>query len=474
MRRPTPLVTSLLALMLVTVACRRERPEVPDVPAGPRWALRGDTAAFTTVGCAPRNDVVSYRFDWGDGDTSAWTDWYDGGQRSKVLHIWGRDGLFEVRAQARDRRDQCSDWSEPCTLAVVPMRPGTLKWTYESWQRLWSMPAIGRDGALYFSEGTGITALDPDGSTRWNRDLDAQVLGPVALAPDGAVCFFAEDGSLGMLEPDGALRWRVDVRGYESRASPAIQADGSVCIGTNDGNLQAFGPDARVKWSVVVAGDALASPSISQDRTIYFCTGSRDRAVYAVEPDGSVRWRFQADDGIRVAPAVGADGRIYALDVWWRLYALRSDGTPVWCTDLDPGVYCYYPSVVIGPGEVIYILTDYSLCAVRRNGRILWEYETDDYTSGAPAVAADGSVCFTAGYPSVLHVVAPDGRLEWQYADIGWISSSPTIGPDGTVYLVSNRGSDGALLAIQGTAPLADSPWPKHKRDIANTGRARP
>jgi len=474
MRRPTPLVTSFLALVLVTVACRRERPEVPDVPAGPRWALRGDATAFTTVGCTAGNDVVSYRFDWGDGDTSAWTDWLDSGHRARVSHVWERDGVFQVRAQALSSHDLRSEWSEPRTLAVVPLRPGTVKWSYESQEGIWSMPAIGPDGALYFGEGNGIAALNPDGSVRWKRDLGTEVWGPVALAPDGAVCFFAQDGSLGMLELDGAVRWRADTARYESPASPAMQADGSVCIGTNDRRLLEFGPDARVRWSITIDGDMWASPAIGPDRTSYFCTGLGDRAVYAVQPDGGVRWRFQADAHFDAAPAVGADGRIYAMDAWGTLYALAPDGTLAWRTSTGVGSgYCH--SVVVGPDDAIFCLSPRGLVEVNSNGRVVWDYVTEGYPYGAPAVAADGSICFLDDcLEGILRAVTPGGGLVWQCRIDGGLTTSPTIGPDATVYVAGEHDDRWVLLAVQGTAPLADSPWPKYKRDIANTGRAGP
>ncbi|MGB4374776.1 MAG: PQQ-binding-like beta-propeller repeat protein [Defluviitoga tunisiensis] len=60
----------------------------------------------------------------------------------------------------------------------------------------------------------------------------------------------------------------------------------------------------------------------------------------------------------------------------------------------------------------------------------------------------------------------PDGSLKWKYKTGGLINSSPAIGSDGTIYV----GSD-CLYAIQGeSGGLADTPWPKFRKNNRNTG----
>ena len=67
-----------------------------------------------------------------------------------------------------------------------------------------------------------------------------------------------------------------------------------------------------------------------------------------------------------------------------------------------------------------------------------------------------------------MYALNPDGALKWRYMTGDAVYSSPAIGSDGTVYVGSD---DGYLYAIQGSAPLADSPWPKYQHDLQNTGR---
>ena len=83
----------------------------------------------------------------------------------------------------------------------------------------------------------------------------------------------------------------------------------------------------QVKWTFT-ANDALSSPSIGPDGTIYF--GAYDYKFYAVNPDGSLKWRYTIDRYIFTAPAIAADGTICFGTSGGELYALNSDGTLKW------------------------------------------------------------------------------------------------------------------------------------------------
>uniref|UniRef100_A0A7C4XUC4 Uncharacterized protein n=1 Tax=candidate division WOR-3 bacterium TaxID=2052148 RepID=A0A7C4XUC4_UNCW3 len=59
--------------------------------------------------------------------------------------------------------------------------------------------------------------------------------------------------------------------------------------------------------------------------------------------------------------------------------------------------------------------------------------------------------------------------LMWHYQTDNAIQSSPAIGFDGTVYFGSG---DGYLYTLYGSVTLANTPWPKFRCDLKNTGRA--
>lgn len=95
-----------------------------------------------------------------------------------------------------------------------------------------------------------------------------------------------------------------------------------------------------------------------------------------------------------------------------------------------------------------------------------WAFETRGVVRSSPAVSADGTIYFGSEDKS-LYAVAAHGTKRWEFATAGAIRSPPAIGADGTVYIVS---ADGNLYAIKGTAGLANSPWPKYRGNLRNTG----
>ncbi|HKS36752.1 MAG TPA: PQQ-binding-like beta-propeller repeat protein, partial [Verrucomicrobiae bacterium] len=91
-------------------------------------------------------------------------------------------------------------------------------------------------------------------------------------------------------------------------------------------------------------------------------------------------------------------------------------------------------------------------------------------SSGAyPALAADGTLY--VGSDKLYALDGDTGGLKWAFEASGHVGS-PNIGPDGTIYFgVSNSESNSGIYAVHGTAPLADTPWPKFQHDAQHRGR---
>ena len=104
------------ALPVVIVA--NQPPSIPAVPGGPASGHRDSFHIFTTVVADPEGDSVSYRFDWGDGDTSAWSAWLASGTPGADSHFWSANDTFLIRAQAKDTAGLLSDWSQPFAVAI--------------------------------------------------------------------------------------------------------------------------------------------------------------------------------------------------------------------------------------------------------------------------------------------------------------------------------------------------------------------
>ena len=70
--------------------------------------------SFTASATNNTGDGISYRFDWGDGATSPWTN-------ATVSHAWNAATTFIIRAQARCQTltNAVSVWSDAATLAIT-------------------------------------------------------------------------------------------------------------------------------------------------------------------------------------------------------------------------------------------------------------------------------------------------------------------------------------------------------------------
>ena len=59
------------------------------------------------------------------------------------------------------------------------------------------------------------------------------------------------------------------------------------------------------------------------------------------------------------------------------------------------------------------------------------------------------------------------GEEKWRFETGGYVSCSAIVS-DSTIYVGSD---DNHLYAIEGESQLVDSPWPKFRNNLRNTGR---
>jgi hypothetical protein len=105
-------------MMVVTEDTVNRPPGIPLVPAGPDTGYVDSTHEFSTVGSDPNGDSILLQFDWGDGDTSAWSAPVPESTYVRMTHSWSVAGEFSVRARAKDVKELVSDWSGVHMLTV--------------------------------------------------------------------------------------------------------------------------------------------------------------------------------------------------------------------------------------------------------------------------------------------------------------------------------------------------------------------
>ena len=99
-------------------------PDTPDTPEYNGGELKaGKTYQFWAHINDPENDIVSCRFDWGDGSTSDWSYWEISDTDIVTTKSFDSAGTYEVKVQARDYHDlktgeERSAWSSTLTVTV--------------------------------------------------------------------------------------------------------------------------------------------------------------------------------------------------------------------------------------------------------------------------------------------------------------------------------------------------------------------
>lgn len=327
-------------------------------------------------------------------------------------------------------------------LAINPN--GTLKWSADIYGGTTEgIPAIGSDGAIYFTTSGGVNqngllyCLNPDGSLRWTGN-DASLthfwgVGTgLALEDDGTIYLCdSVGGALKAVNPDGTLKWSFPL-GAGSWSSPAIADDGTIYVGQDDHVLFGLNPNGSEKWSVKlseVASYYACSPAVGEDGILYF--GDWDR-FYAITPLGQVAWSVEF--GVTSSPAIGSDGTIYVggyLDILEGhqsgLAAIEPTGSMKW----------FFP--------------------VNVNGRV----------QSSPAVGNDGTIYFGSNEvnpecadgpeydDSHVYALNPDGSVKWKYRTGGFVVSSPAITSNGLLVVSS---WDGNLYAFGGEPASPPAP----------------
>ncbi len=84
-------------------------PEIPNIE-GPTEGKPEIEYDFTFVSTDPEGDDVFYYLDWGDGQIEEWMGPYTSGEEVIKNHSWNKQGIYIVKAKAKDNFEHESDW----------------------------------------------------------------------------------------------------------------------------------------------------------------------------------------------------------------------------------------------------------------------------------------------------------------------------------------------------------------------------
>jgi outer membrane protein assembly factor BamB len=227
-------------------------------------------------------------------------------------------------------------------------------------------PAIGRDGTIYVP-ALVLFALGADGTTKWTYPgLSAPRLGlfsAPAVGSSGILYFTARDGVLRALNPDGTLAWSV-LDDVSADSAPSVGADGTIYVGGTN-KVYAVNPDGSRKWVFATGSSVGAMPAIAKDGTII--VGAYDDKLYAIRPDGTLRWTADASvawpfDPSRVnggaSAAIDGSGAVFIGAGPGKFRAFSADGQLMWEFVSPSCPMCRFDSAAIGADGTIYAHAD--------------------------------------------------------------------------------------------------------------------
>jgi len=327
---------------------------------------------------------------------------------------------------------------------------------------------VGSDGVLYSVEtnadtGTAtLLALSPTGTSLWQHALATSV--PIEWFPAGIS--FRPDRTLLVSYANNVLNYTTaGVRNWivtlphNYISAPALAEDSSAyLVSLRDGydhpNLFEFLPESdRLKSFSVVrvtpagkrdwtfyGGGPSAAPAVGADGTLYapLCSG----ILQTLHPDGAFGWAYLAGSPIENTPTLGADGTVYFATQDGTVYALTSSGAKKWSYSTGGFIY---GGIALSNDPALYVVSDTGLTALDLSGHLKWTVKgsSDHIGSSSPALAADGTVYFSAGALG-LKAVKPDGTVKWTSGP--HIFATPIVLSGGNIFF-----SGGAQYKPDGT-----------------------
>ena len=444
-------------------------PDVPSVPSGPTEVAEDSLASFSSTATDPDGDSVAIRFDWGDGDTSDWSQYVAPGDSASIKHAWPAVAVCSVRAQAIDRKGLTSAWSAAHVVQVA-------------------------------NRHAPNTPFVPSGPTEVAKDSLASFLSS-ATDPDGdsvAIRFDWGDGDTSdwssLVESGTSAsdthRWS-SADTYEVRAQ-ARDAHGASSAWSGPHAVGVVSvPPTRARWvyryagaeCIVYAGRPLtrdASGNVYVAGWRYSPVTDDDIIVISLNPDGDTNWTYVYNgpgNGNDRANAIvcGADGNLYIAGVAegagthndFTVISITPNGGQRWVYTRSgqmPGYYNDFARAVMygGDGNIYvagvlceYGYEDYVVISLTSTGSERWAYIRDlsTWDTACDLVwGADGDVYVTGwsrgpGGSLDFRLVGlrPNGTEKWTYT---YVQSN---GDDRGPYIA--YGLDNNLYVAGGTKP---------------------
>jgi outer membrane protein assembly factor BamB len=221
-------------------------------------------------------------------------------------------------------------------------------------------PVVLGGGSIVLTHGASVIAVDRNGNSLWKFPPPGYIppkprpgliidrLGfssPIAVGSDDTLYGGSGDGEFSSFGPDGVLRWTYNfgpLRGIQFFTSPVITSGGTVIAVSSEASVYAFTGTGDLRWSVHVGAPVKnfiqPAPVLGSDGTIYVLVSGK---LVALSDVGTKLWELPLPSDAVTSPTLALDGTLYIATTDSTLYAvqtaskgLMSSGWPKFQRDL--------------------------------------------------------------------------------------------------------------------------------------------
>jgi len=101
-------------------------PETPVKPSGPTFVEKGVEYIFMSSTYDINGEQIRYRFNWGDGNYSNWSDFMSSNTSVSMSHHWSAISNYSIRVMAQDENGSNSSWSPVLNVTVSQAESGEI------------------------------------------------------------------------------------------------------------------------------------------------------------------------------------------------------------------------------------------------------------------------------------------------------------------------------------------------------------
>lgn len=221
---------------------------------------------------------------------------------------------------------------------------------------------------------------------------------------------------------NGSIDWEISIPNVsrsQAMTSPVIGADSTIYFVSSFENLPVYGPnaqlyavshDGKVKWKRRLVKDSselgwftsVTTPTVLSDGSIIVATPYN--LVLSFSRDGNLNWFFEIPSKSIDSKTIVANktGELYFVDQDGILYCLNNNGTLKWTRYVDFGFSQNFAPSISPDGLTLYLPGangSKTLYAYTMDGDLNWTFDIPKYTAAYPLIDNNGNIYFATVSP---------------------------------------------------------------------------